>query len=182
MPIGRAEGPDDLVALLVRTPPHLFAVADGALHADLPGALGQAGLSARPLYSGAMAPVGPHLVPLSGRPSIEALVAILGERAMAVVWSWPEGDADAIFAHLRRLGRIEVPRSEADDSGEEVERVVFRHADPGALMKVLPVLDEAQRAAFMGEARGLVFLHRDRAGRARLVRVPRDGRVLTGGV
>lgn len=183
--MSEARRPDDTVAdladLLARTPPHLFAVADGAVHNDLPGSLAEAGLASRPLYTGAMERAGPHLVALADRPAIDALLAVLGDRPMAVFWSWPAADhGEAIFVHLRRLGRIEVPKPFADGSGEAVEPVVFRHADPAALMKVLPVLDETQREAFMGTARGLVLLAHDRAGRGRLVRLPRDGRILQG--
>lgn len=175
----------DLADLLARTPPHLSAVADGAVHDDLPGSLAEVGLASRPLYTGAMERAGPHLVALADRPAIDALLAVLGDRPIAVFWSWPGAGpaadhAEAIFVHLRRLGRIEVPKPFADGSGEEVDRVVFRHADPSALMKVLPVLDETQREAFMGAARGLVLIAHDRAGRGRIVRMPRDGRILHG--
>lgn len=173
------EGAAELREVLARTPPRVFAVVDGAFHDDLPDALGAAGLASRALYSGTLEQAGPHLVALDDAAARERLEAVPGAAAVAVYWSWP-GAEEALFAHLRRLGRIEVPRTEAHESGEAFERVLFRHADPASLLRVLPVLDDGQRAAFFGEARGIVFLHRDRRGCSRIVRVPRDGRILLG--
>lgn len=169
----------DLQDTLRHTPQAIFAVVDGALVQDLPERLAGSGLRGRPLYEGGMQDVGIHLVPLDTDDALTRLMDILGPAAPAVFWSWP-GSEESLFRHLRTLGKVEAPKDGTNPADPEYEMLLFRHADPAALMAVLEVLTDEQREAFFEDARGLVFSKRDHRGQAGVVRVPRDGRFLRG--
>jgi hypothetical protein len=164
-----------LIETLRRMPVPLFAVLDGAIVENAKDILAAVELSSRALYAGEFEDVGIHLVTLHDEAEVDAFLSLLPADLPAVFWSWREGE-DQLYRHLRRLGKVEVPKSGTDPDDPEFDAVVFRHADPASLMKVLPVLTQDQRAAFFGPARGIVLQNRTPRG-SEIVRMASDGRL-----
>lgn len=160
---------DSLLIAAEALEPQLFAVIDGGKFDDAEAALASAGLSGRPLYlegadPGVRAAAG-HLVALTDRRDLRAVIALAKPREALVIWSWPSGFM-ALYRHLRTINLVEIPneaRARAVQHGEDVsdmpeyEAVLFRHWDPTVLASLLPLLDEPQRARFLGPAAGLAF-------------------------
>lgn len=152
---------------LRRTPRDVFAVVDGAHFDDLPSEIRAFGLTSRALYHDAAdaagIAAGPHLVPVPDDTAIDNVVAFVGDRPAAVFWSWPDGE-DALYRHLRKLNRVEIPLDTGAYGPEEFEPVLFRHADPNVLAAVLPILELEQFGELLGAARGLVMVAPDLGG------------------
>jgi hypothetical protein len=169
-----------LVDLLKHTPPTIYAALDAVQVERIAYTLDVNGFERHALYRGRHEDQGIQLVPLQTAEQIDGFLALFSDPAPAVFWSWP-GNTESIFRHLRSLGEVEVPGG-ADPDGSGFGRVLFRHADPHSLIRVLRVLTEDQRNAFFGQARGLLLQHSDLRGRETLTRATRDGRLLTGPV
>lgn len=176
------EGADPILPLLVQDVGHVFAVVDGAQVQGLQSILRRFSLDPRPLYfdqkGGSPHAAGPHLIASPDQTAILQLRDALPHSAV-VWWIWPGPDAkyagSMIYRHLRGLGMVEIPFGYPDQQPgtTRMETVLFRHADPGVLAQVLPVLDDAQRARLYGKALAIV-IDCARAGGLRIARVP-DG-------
>jgi hypothetical protein len=81
---------------------------------------------------------------------------LAGDKPALVFWI---GGADLtherLFKHLRSLNKVLVPQEHG--KADELEAVIFRHADGNVLASVLPVLDEARFARLFGPALALTF-------------------------
>ncbi|MFN3824635.1 MAG: DUF4123 domain-containing protein [Pseudorhodobacter sp.] len=174
--------PDPILPLLQGEGTHVFAVIDGARVDRLQHLLHRLQLDPKPLYldhkGGTPHAAGPHLVPCRSDIAILDLRISVAADAM-VWWLWPGSDAtDAlarIYRHLRGLGAVEIPAGypEHRAGAAQLERVLFRHADPHVMAQVLPVLNPAQRARVYGKAQAIVIDDTLGAG-LRIARVPAD--------
>lgn len=168
-----------LADILKSAPRTVYASVDGALLENAPAQLDDLEFERWPLYRGRLENVGIQLVALQGEADIDRFLTLCGESMPAVFWSWP-GTDEEIFRHLRGIGKVEVPKPGTNPDDPEFDQVVFRHADPNSLIRVLRILTEEQRLKFLGDARGLILEHVDLSGRREIVRMPRDGRLLAG--
>jgi len=174
--------PDPILPLLQGEAAHVFAVIDGAKVDRLQHLLHRLQLDPKPLYldhkAGTPHAAGPHLVPCRSDMAILDLRSSVAADAM-VWWLWPGSDAtDAlarIYRHLRGLGAVEIPAGYPENRGgtAQLERVLFRHADPHVMAQVLPILNPAQRARVYGKAQAIVIDDIFGAG-LRIARVPAD--------
>ena len=112
--------------------------------------------------------------------TLDALLALIGDRPAAVFWVCPEG-GEALYRHLRTINMVRVPADARTGEGEDYERasagqaadrpegtaepagddthelVTFRHADANVMAQVLPALDGAGFARLFGPATAILF-------------------------
>lgn len=142
-------------------PTPLFAVTDGGQFDDPNFVLQTANLSGMSLYleggdSGSRAAAG-WLVTLREERDLRAVIDVAACKNALVLWSWPHGQM-TLYRHLRTLNLVEIPNENREnDEDPAYETVLFRHWDPNVLGTLLPLLDAAQRARFLGAATGIAF-------------------------
>ncbi|MCO6391657.1 hypothetical protein GTW25_11505 [Aliihoeflea aestuarii] len=132
-------------------------------------------------------PTGGGMVPTDDMDNIDAVVSrfetlllLSSGKPGPVFWV---GDAalteEAIYGHLRRLNKVEVPRGQTGTGGEMIgelskaaattseigpseqaetyELVIFRHADANVMAQILPALSELQLARLFGPCHQILF-------------------------
>ncbi|OAS24295.1 DUF4123 domain-containing protein [Methylobacterium platani] len=170
-----------------------YAVIDGGLFDDLPGALRRAGLFGRSLFldhaDAEIERAGPWLVPLSrAGDAPERIFRLVGDRPAVVIWSCAAGEP-ALYRHLRSLNLVRIPAwaaaggSTPPEDGAEApdETVMFRHWDPRVLGALMPVLDAGQFARIVGPASEVAYWAEDYGGLKRVIADP-DWPVAGGGL
>lgn len=159
---------------------HGFAVIDGAQFRDLPAELRRERLFARSLFldhvDAEMQKAGPWLVSLGQAPqATDQVFAVVGEKPAVVYWDCAAGGA-VLYRHLRSINMVCIPiwvaegKDEPSSPAEYVNRrVFFRHFDPRVLGALMPCLDAAQFARFLGPTREVAFFATDFGGLRRIV-------------
>ncbi|MGF1461632.1 MAG: DUF4123 domain-containing protein [Maricaulaceae bacterium] len=155
----------------------VFAVLDSAQFDDVRPILDRENLTFFPLYvnetTASDPPTGPILVATSSQQEIIKLLTVAEGRPCLVWWIWPGGSAEQTsdpHKHLRSLGRVEIPRERGDRYADEdqletrapdapqseYDVVLFRHADPRVVGRLLPLFSPEQSRRFFGPAHAVL--------------------------
>ena len=165
----------NLLARFDRMPHPIFAAMDGAHFDDIQSEMGRKNIPCKSLFLGAGRETelnGPWLVSLLDEDSEQYVASIAAERPCAVFWSCPDGE-DALYRHLRSLNEVLIPKSALPKdttkpgviAAKDYARVFFRHYDPNVLGELIPSINAAQFARFLGPAREVVWYAPDYGGR-----------------
>jgi len=170
-----AEATANLCKRFSRMPHPIFAVMDGAHFDDLQSEMGRKNIPCRSLFLGAGRETelnGPWLVSLPDEDVENYVAGLAAERPCSVFWSCPDGE-DVLYRHLRSLNEVLIPKSALPEdvskasviAAKDYARVLFRHYDPNVLGGVVPSINDAQFARFIGPAQEVVWYAPDYGGR-----------------